>query len=145
MRASRKVIVVLTVVGAVLVALTPTAGFSATGATAAKPKNLRVVINGRTLTSAQSAAGIDTYLKARAGRLTVGARWTGNVTGSGYTILISNSSSADRRRCRVGTTCTVVSSKGLGKGQEIEWSIQTIRTSTGAMVAQTIICLIGVA
>ena len=138
-------IVVLTLAGAVLVALTPSAGFSATGATAARPTNLKIVINGRTLTNAQSAAGADSYLKVRAGRLTVGARWRGNVQGSGYTILISDSSSADKRRCRTGTTCTVAASKGLRKAQEMEWSIQTIRTSTGVMVSQMIICLAGVA
>ncbi|MSO96328.1 MAG: hypothetical protein EXQ81_11165 [Thermoleophilia bacterium] len=138
-------IVALTLVGAVLAALTPTAGFGATSATSMRPTNLRVVINGSTLTNAQSTTGADTYLKVRAGRLTVGARWRGNVKGSGYYILISDSSSADKRRCRTGTTCTVAASKGLRRAQEMEWSIQTIRASTGVVVAQKIICLVGVA
>ena len=148
MNSRLKGIFLLSFVGAVLVALTPTAGIGASGATdatAAKPKNLKIVINGRTLTSAQSNQGADTYLNVRAGRLTVGASWTGNVAGSGYYILVADSNSATKRRCRVGTTCTVVASKGIRKAQEMNWSIQIIRSSTGVMAGQKVICLIGVA
>lgn len=145
MRAGRKGIVLLALAGTALAGLTPTAGVGATGATAAKPTNLKIVINGRALTNAQSTQGADEYLGVRTGKLTVGARWTGNVKGSGYYVLIIDSNSADKRRCRIGTTCTVVASKGIRKAQEMNWSIQIIRTSTGVMASQKIICLVGAA
>lgn len=135
----------LALVGAGLVGLTPTAGLGASDAATAKPKNVRLVINGRTLTAAQSNQGADEYLKVRAGKLTVGARWTGNVTGSGYYVLIADSGSSAKKRCRTGTSCTLVASKGIRKGQETTWSVQIIRSSTGVMASQKIICLVGVA
>lgn len=145
MRVNRKAIMFLALVSTALVGLTPAAGVGATTAAAAKPTNLKIVINGHTLTAAQTAAGADTYLNVRAGRLTVGARWIGKVQGSGYYVLIVDSGSTDKRRCRVGTTCTVVSSKGIRKTQEMNWSIQIIRSSTGVLASQKIICLAGVA
>jgi len=140
----RRILPVLAAMGLALAALAPASGVGATRASAAKPTNLRIVINGTTLSAAQTRTGSDEYLSVRAGRLTVGARWTGNVRGSGYYILIADSGSTDKRRCRTGTTCTVVSTKGVKKAQEMTWSIQVIRSSTGVMVSQKVVCLAGV-
>ncbi len=65
--------------------------------------------------------------------------------GLGYYILIEDSGSAGKRRCRVGTTCTVVSRKGIKKNQEMNWAVQIMRSRTGTLASQKVICLVGVA
>lgn len=129
-RRSRKRIVLPAVTAGVLVGLTPRHGIGSTDATrvtavsaakAAKPRNIK------TLSAKQTADGADIYLRVRAGKRTVGAKWIGNVKGSWYSILIADSGSSDKRRCR---------------RHDVH---QIIRARTGTLVSQKVVCLIGVA
>ena len=130
----------LAFVGAALVAVAPDLGFAAT---ASKPANFAIVVNGRTLTSAQVAKGAEAYLPVGAGHLTVGARWKADLNGTGYYVKIADKGSADLRRCRIGTSCEVRASKDIIDGQEMTWSIQVLRTRDRTLVSQKFVCLVG--
>ena len=143
MPVSRNTLVRLALVGASLVAVAPDLGIGATTTAAGKPANLEIVVNGRTLTSAQAVQGADNYLPVGAGRLSVGARWSNDLSGTGYYVKIADTGSKDLRRCRTGTSCKVSATKTIVNGQEMTWSIQILRTRDGTLVSQKIICLVG--
>ena len=139
----RNTLVLLALVGASLVTAAPGLGFAATTAAAGTPVNFAIVINGRTLSSAQVAKGSESYLPVGAGRLSVGARWKTDLNGTGYYVKISDKGSADLRRCRIGTACEVRASKDIIDGQEMTWSIQVLRTRDRTLVSQKFVCLVG--
>jgi hypothetical protein len=101
-------------------------GIGATKAPTAKPANFKVVVNGKTLTAAQMMASADTYFPVKAGRrLTIGVTWTNNIRNSGYYVLVSDMGSTDRRRCTVGTSCFLTSTKTL-KTTETGYAIRIV-------------------
>jgi len=143
MSTRRSTVALLTLVGALLTAVAPELGVGATNAAAAKPSNFKIAINGRTLTNAQLNASAETYFPMRSGRMQVAARWTNDLRGTGYYVIIVNSAKTASRRCTTGTSCLVSASKPLGIGNEVSWSIQIRRTPGNKLLSEKVVCLIG--
>jgi hypothetical protein len=122
-------------------ALLPAAPSGTAAGVAAKPSNFRVFVNGRMLTNAQLATAGDTYIPAKAGRLTVAVRWTTNLRGTNHQVRIVDVRSKNVRRCTSGTSCSLTTSKPLAVGDETSWSIQILRG--GKLVSEKAVCLIG--
>ena len=78
------------------------------------------------------------------GPLRVGVRWTGNLSGSGYYVVVADLGSTDRRRCVAGTSCYVDASKGLSRNQEMGWAIKIVLVRGNLVVSNKTICLLGV-
>ena len=143
MSTGRNAVALLVLAGALLVAVAPGLAVAASGATKAAPSNFKVAVNGRTLTSAELAAGADNYMSTKTGRTQVAVRWRNDLSGSGYYVLIVDSAGGTKHRCTTGTSCAAVGGKPLAVGNEVSWSIQIRRTAGNKLASEKVVCLIG--
>jgi hypothetical protein len=143
MPTTRTSITLLTLAGALLLAVSPELGSGATGAAAAKPTSFTIAVNGKTLTNAQLAAGAETYLSTKVGRTQVAVRWRGDLRGSGYYVVVKDASKYTTRRCTTGTSCVAVWSKTLRATDEMGWTIQIVRTQGNRVVSEKYVCVVG--
>ena len=138
---TRRNLIVLLALGAVLLAgLVPELG---AGATAAAPANFKITINGMTLTNAQLSASSETYLPITTGRTRVNVRWTNDLRGSGYYVVVKDAGLNNRQRCTTGTTCNVVWNKTLRPADEMAWTIQIVRARGNKVVSEKNVCVVG--
>lgn len=133
----------LVALGALVGAIASATAVGAPKAATARPANFRVTINGKRLTPTQLAASADAYLPVKAGRVTVGVTWTHNIRKSGYYVLVSDMGSTDRRRCTIGTSCVLTSSKPLVKSAETGYAIRIVQIKGNKVVSNKTVCVMG--
>ena len=138
-----KSVPLLVMVGALLLALAPGIGAGATTVAAAKPVNFKIAINGKTLTNAQLSAGAETYLPITTGRTQVSVRWSNDLRGSGYYVVVKDVGRHTNRRCTTGTSCVAVWSKNLRASDEMAWTIQIVQAQGNKVVSEKNVCVVG--
>jgi hypothetical protein len=143
MRIRRKTILVLT-----LLALSCAAVFIApaqSASTSSKPRALKLLINGKRL-PITPFAGPDRYNPIHVSTLRVLAKWTGNLTGTGYRVQISTREPSERnwRTCKTGTSCRVRQLVPIHKGQEFSWVVRILKVGPHVyqQVGGFMVCLI---
>ena len=134
---------VLVVLTAVVGAVVPAAGMGTTNVGAARPTKFKVIINGKALTASQMTAAADAYVPTRAGRVKIVATWTNDVHNSGYYVLVSDMRSSERRRCTVGTSCSVTSARPLARTAEMAYAIRVVQVRGHRVISTRTVCLIG--
>jgi hypothetical protein len=102
-----------------------------------------VIINGTQLTQSRLMASADTYFPVKAGRVTIGVRWTNDIRNSGYYVPVSDMGSTDRRRCTIGTSCFLSSSKPLVKSAETGYAIRIVQVKGNRVVSNKTVCVMG--
>lgn len=134
----------MTLVAAVCVAVfiaAPANSASSSG----KPRALKLLINGKRL-PITAFGGPDRYNPITVSKLHVVARWTGNLTGTGYRIQISTTEPAQKiwRTCKTGTSCPVSQAVPIRKGQEFSWTVRIVRVETHLyqVVGGFMVCLV---
>jgi len=137
-----KIAVLLTLVTGAIVAVAAGPSPGATGATATIPANFQVIVNGKFIPTSKMAPISDEYIPFAPGRLKVGVRWTNDLRGSGYYVIVADIGSADRRRCLTGTSCYVVASRRLAPQQEMGWSIKILRTKGNRVLSDKTVCIV---
>ena len=120
------------------------AAHSATAST--KPSGLKLLINGKKL-PVTKVGGPDIYNPIKVSKLRVVARWTGNITGSGYKIQIATSEPVTRtwRICTTGTSCLLRAAVPIRKGQEFSWTVyivHKVNPHLTKIVGHVMVCLI---
>src|ERR1041385_3238551 len=108
----RKKVAVLALAAASFAALTAAVAPSDGGPLArraARPHNLKLLINGKRLAITPLTSSADNYVGTPAGKLRVEARWTTDARGTGYYIVISTTEPLLKEwaRCSTGTSCLV--------------------------------------
>ena len=113
-------------------------------AVSAKPKTLKLLINGKQL-PITPFGGPDKYNPITAGKLHVQAKWQGSLTGTGYQVVISTTEPTVRtwRTCKTGTSCLVNSTVPIANGEEMSWTVRMMKKKTHfvQVVAGFMVCL----
>ncbi len=95
-----------------------------------RPRGLKLLINGKQLPITPLESDIDEYKDVPAGKLQVEAVWTGDASGTGYEVAISNSQPPVDKRCSTGTSCRVDEKVPILAKQEMSWVVK-LQTARG--------------
>jgi hypothetical protein len=108
-----------------------------------RPRALKLLVNGKPQPITPLADTTDHYHDIPAGKLDVEAVWTGDASGTGYDVAISNSQPPVDERCSTGTSCRVPAKVPILENQEMSWVVK-VQTSRGhKLVTGFKVCLKG--
>jgi hypothetical protein len=113
-----------------------------------EPHGLKLLINGKQLPKTPFG-GPDRYTPIKASKLTVEARWQGNLRGTGYKVQISTTEPEVHlyRTCSAGTSCLVPQQVPIFKGEEMSWTVRIaqIKPHYTKILSGFMVCLNGTA
>jgi len=108
-----------------------------------RPRALKLLINGKPQPATPLESTADEYIDIPAGKLQVEAVWTGDASGTGYEVAITNSQPPVDERCSTGTSCRVPADVPILDGQEMSWVVKVQTTRGQKLVTGFKVCLAG--
>ena len=108
-----------------------------------RPRAVKLLVNGKRQPITPLETGTDEYIDIAAGKLQVEAVWTGDVSGTGYEVAISNTQPPVDETCTTGTSCRVPAAVPILDTQELTFVVKVQTTQGQKLVSGFKVCLKG--